>query len=83
MKAILVIEIPQHLLNSDKYYAEVNIKPQDRSRNWYEKTVEAELKPLPQKKDENVKLNSWELTGIYNAESRGYNKCIDEILGEE
>ena len=51
-KAILVIDIPQHLLNSDKYYAEVNIKPQDRRRNWYEKTVEAELKPLPEKKND-------------------------------
>ena len=42
------------------------------------------LKPLPQKKDENVKLDgfSWELESIMNAENRGYNKCLEELLGE-
>ena len=39
------------------------------------------LKPMPEKKDEHVKLDSWELTDIYNAEHRGYNNAINDILG--
>ena len=39
-------------------------------------------KPIPEPKDEHVKMDNWELGSIINAESRGYNKCLDEILGE-
>ena len=76
-KAILVIDIPQHLLNSDKYYAEVRIKPQDRRRDWYEKAVEAELKHLPEKLPMSL------FAKINEEYTRGRNDCIDEILGDK
>lgn len=39
----------------------------------------------PARKEERVKLDgfSWELESIMNAESRGYNKCLEDLLGEE
>ena len=77
MKAILVVELPEEYDGSV-----IDVELHSKTNVAHERYVN-KLKPMPQKKDENAKLNSWELTGIYNAESRGYNKCLDEILGEE
>ena len=41
------------------------------------------LKPLPERKDDYEIMDSWELEGILNAEVRGYNKCLEDLLGDE
>lgn len=41
------------------------------------------LRPLPELRDEHCHYGNWELERIKNAESRGFNWCIDEIMGEK
>lgn len=41
------------------------------------------LRPLPEVRDVHCHYDDWELERIKNAESRGFNWCIDEIMGEK
>lgn len=75
MKAILVIDIEKDVdietLRADfEIYGDIRVKP------YYQFRKGVELKPMPQKK--NSELAMW---SEYYLEC-GYNKCIDEILGE-
>ena len=50
------------------------------------KDLRCPLKPMPEKKDEHIKFDSsdlWGVARIINVENKGYNNCIEEILGEE
>ena len=40
------------------------------------------LRPLPQARDEHCRYDDWDLECLINAENRGFNKCLHEILGE-
>ena len=51
-------------------------------KKYDEKPDDCPLIPIPEKRDEHVKLNNWELEGIINSENRGYNNALDDILGE-
>ena len=85
MKAILVIdEMPTRCLGCPCYY-------EDRGRcqkTW--ESVEDEfarpswcpLKPMPQKKNTDMRLSAMD-EWLEHSERIGFNKCIDEILGEE
>ena len=86
MKAILVIDMPDKCSNcklSEIYmgYLECNVYGKqlitDVKPNW------CPLKPLPEFRDEHYKSFSLELSQIINSENRGYNDCLQEILGEE
>ena len=55
----------------------------DESEEELVRNKDCPLKPLPQKRDEHIKMDNWELGSIMNAESRGYNNCLNEILGGE
>ena len=85
MKAILVIDIPDDIwANKEEdlgMYAEVWSKRIDDG--WCGEYYADSLKPIPQKKklDEDLFLSkNFELEYV---RFDGYNKCIDEILGEE
>lgn len=87
-KAILVVDMPSScsrciIFNDNQLLccgSKVNYKESKVMRAYT-----CPLKHVPSRKDERVKLDgfSWELESIMNAERRGYNKCLDEIIGEE
>lgn len=80
MKAILVIDVNDDT-NFDEAKADITMQEDgyglllgNVSKKWYENVL---LKPMPKKKDFTFKPNE---DGAFKL---GYNKCIDEILGEE
>ena len=86
MKAILVIDMPNECdgcpcLNYKMWYCQADKKHRDGGDDdipeW------CPLKPMPQKKklDEDLLLS--QNFKLEYARFDGYNKCIDEILGEE
>lgn len=85
MKAILVIDIPYGLSLSDLYISG-GLWEAGQDDGWAYEFKAEDIKPMPQKKIHIPKLNIWEITEEDKEimiENRGYNKCIDEILGEE
>lgn len=40
------------------------------------------LRPLPEVRDTHCHYGNWELDRIINSQSRGWNWCLDEIMGE-
>lgn len=80
MKSILLIDTPKDCgecrLNSHTEY--------DFDVCWVTQGKgECPLRPLPEVRDEHYHCDNWELERIINAESRGFNWCIDEIMGEK
>lgn len=41
------------------------------------------LRPLPEVRDTHCHYDNWELDRIINSQNRGWNWCIDEIMGEK
>ena len=86
MKAILVIDMPMDCYecpcsNEGCYLCQIRRRLleddfQDRRPSW------CPLRPLPELRDEHCHCDNWEQERIFNAESRGFNWCIDEIMGD-
>lgn len=78
MKALIVLD------NLDENIEELRA---DVKVNLYGETIgiypNVELKPLPNKRNEHNVYCNWELENIINSECRGFNNCLNEILGEE
>lgn len=95
MKAILVLDkMPKtcreckitYLDTGDDAYFGANVYRCviDNSEIYTEgRQYDCPLKPMPEKKDEHVKIDNWGLEGIINAEHRGYNRCLEDLLGDE
>ena len=83
MKAIMIVSLDDSFipLNEDTITLEKGtIKYRDINRNPFAITIEGlKLKPMPQKKIL-MKFEGRE-NKEYEGLVRGYNKCIDEILG--
>lgn len=77
MKAILVIDMPNECIECpcfyDYLYCKANMKADVLDD---ERPSNCPLKPMPQKKE----IDWSDSFGKYNYK-KGYNKCIDEILG--
>lgn len=81
MKALLVIDIPEkHLnfINAEKGLKRVDIGyDYDEKEGWsYACYTLLEFKQMPERKIPNG-------SDIYNDYVRGWNACIDEIMGEK
>ena len=76
MKAILVIDLPNDLdISLDEIKADITVLSKDfRKSMLFLKYKNIALKPMPKEKDDLRYLDSY---------AKGYNDCIDEILGEE
>ena len=79
MKAILVIDIEKDvdiktLRANFEVCGDIRIKP------YYQFRKGVELKPMPQKIEENYRLFGEDIVW---QKAIGYNKCIDEILGDK
>ena len=97
MKAILVIDempktcgqcmyhITEEIDNNTVHYCLSGIEGLVDIKDLNNKPTWCPLKPLPQPKDEHTSLDNfnWELESIINAENRGYNRLLEELLGEE
>lgn len=83
-KMLAVIDVDDNLFEDYEYFfIEYDLRAERKNENFIESIKFVEdccLIPIPKRKDEFVKLDSWILTDIINAEHRGYNKCIIEIL---
>ena len=96
MKAILVIDIPTccekcHLLiYRQQYYTSSRDESFDEiscfdGRKLFtedfktQRCYECPMKPMPEKRSLNY---TSDYHGLYRAEAKGWNACIDEILGE-
>lgn len=79
MKAILVIDLPNDLDNSlDEIKADITVLSKDTRKSMlYLKYKNIALKPMPQKKE----IEWSDSFGKHNYR-RGFNACLDEILGE-
>lgn len=75
MKAILIVDIEDTNLNE----CEISYVIQDRNGTVLGADTGEKLKPLPNKKEPYI--TSYSKGEIY-AEDIGYNKAIDEILGD-
>lgn len=84
MKAILVIDIPYGLSLSDLYISG-GLWEAGQDDGWAYEFKAEDIKPMPTKKlavfDANCCDIEEEIKIIHEIE--GYNRCIDEILGEE
>lgn len=85
MKAILIVDIPEEFENREPYFVEgtlfYHIDNNPYTNYCYAFNIgKTKLKPLPQKKRENYILFDEEVVW---EKAVGYNKCIDEILGEQ
>lgn len=93
MKALIVVDIPVNdsiEINEYGMVADLKIRPMtltDR-KDLFIEMKEVNLKPMPEKKD----TQKWLYLDLINCSTShtdlvcayvGYNKCIDEILGEE
>ena len=91
MKAVLIVEVPDDYqeYGSGKWYIKgdllrIGYEEKDGSfigKKLIEKEM-AQLKPLPQARDEHCRYDDWDLECLINAGNRGFNKCLHEILGE-
>ena len=80
MKAVLVIDVDEKSIGREVNY----IRVQGNGYSYIVKAVgeNVRLRPLPEVRDVHCHYDDWELERIKNAESRGFNWCIDEIMGE-
>ena len=84
-KSILVVDTPSSC-KSCKFYDEWWCKIKDRcpeddmGENGI--AIWCPLRPLPEVRDTHCHYGNWELDRIINSQSRGWNWCIDEIMGE-
>ncbi len=84
MKAILVINDISTDLNIEELRADIKV-------NCYGDVIaiynNVSLKPMPKKKIHIAKYNIWKECSKEDKEimieNRGYNKCVDELLGEK
>lgn len=89
MKAIAIVDIDDELIEEYEDFAiECNLIATSKEESSWRDSVRwlgaVKLKPLPKKRNEHWLCNeSWDLESIINAENRGWNACIDEIVGEE
>ena len=85
MKAILVIDIPDDLKYEDLYFdGEIRYTSEfDRGYVFLKETGRCLLKPMPQERDIFEQGYDEEDTRDISQWNKGYNACIDEILGEE
>ncbi len=76
MKAILVIDVPTEMINDDTCITITSINSG--------MSFNAKLKPMPKKKEIHLDFNEviWD-DETFEIRKLGYNKCINEILGEE
>lgn len=91
MKAILVIDIPKTCEDCCLYYQWANkCKGNEKAVvDNKKKLIDCPLKPMPRKRGkvvltertQDINHIKWQLE--CNIFSEGYNKCIDELLGEE
>lgn len=86
MKFVLVINLADDVAEDyEDFTVDYDLRgtpKEDRTVNESIKYIEdAEPKPLPEKRDEHCRYDNWELESIINAESRGFNKCLEEITG--
>lgn len=96
MKAMLVFDMPKDCLYCPCFRAKneefdfddcklalrpLTVDERDNKPNW------CPLKPMPKKKIHIAKYNIWKGYSKEDKEimieNRGYNKCVDEILGEQ
>lgn len=87
MKAILVIDIPKDFENREPYFVEGSlfcyVKTNYGKYRYVCDLDKTKLKPMPQKKyDGKEWTKHYNVAGDY-IKAQGYNKCLDEILGEE
>ena len=79
-KAVLVMDMPRCCdecsVICEQYYSAVK----NESFNNNMKPNNCPLREVPQKKDETK--SDWFYEQMVSAYAQGYNKCIDEILGE-
>lgn len=84
MKAILVVDIPNGLSLSDLYISG-GLWEAGQDDGWEYEFKPEDIKPMPKKKIHIAKYNIWKECSKEDKEimleNKGYNKCIDEILG--
>ena len=92
MKAVIVIDMPDGVSLDEWYAVKVvvdRLKATEEELIYGIPYVESKLfrfvplRPLPEVRDVHCHYDDWELERIKNAESRGFNWCIDEIMGEK
>lgn len=82
MKAILVIDMPTNCAKCKLAHLQGIGESICNAVDWSRRPSWCPLKPLPEVRDTHCHYDDWELERIKNAESRGFNWCIDEIMGE-
>ena len=83
MKAILVIDMPNNCEECKIIYLQGHGESSIcDSGDWSKRPSWCPLRPLPHKKNTDMRLSAMDEWLEYS-ERIGYNKCIDEILGEE
>ena len=88
MKAILVIDIPKDFENREPYFVEGSlfcyVKTNYGKYRYVCDLDKTKLKPLPQKKEIHLDFNEVVFDDeAFEMMKLGYNKCINEILGEK
>lgn len=82
-KAILVIDMPKSCHGCPCAHSESDIC--QATKGWVfsdAKEIPCPLKPMPQKKNTEIRLNSMN-DWLEHSERVGFNNCIDELVGDE
>lgn len=82
MKAIAIVELPDDAFDKGRWYME-KICYIEKESLFEDYAYEMwELKPLPQQRTKIVTENGKEPSLVTVAYLKGWNDCLDEILGE-
>lgn len=85
-KSVLVIDTPKDCGDCPCLHDELWMCQADtehREAEYSGRPSWCQLRHLPELRDEHYQCDNWELERVINAESRGFNWCIDEIMGEK
>lgn len=87
MKAVLVIDVDDDF-DLSQIHANVELYSNELENTFHKGYLLKQVRPLPQKKNEEQYQDFGNGTSMYwtsevISQNKGYNACLDEILGEE
>ena len=82
MKAVLIVDVPENVINLSKARANVEIVDNDFQEHidFVVRRTGVPLNPLPQKMDANTYYRQTNFVCDWKERAEGWNDCLDELL---